>query len=390
MNLLRYFILTVLITIILIWWFFFRVSIDADDSKVYRTLILKDPPTDSLLNTFDFVSPTTNRKVISSWILFYRFPQGKFFLFEIDSDTFVEVNESFHTSIYKDRNFLKENIKKYYGIDNFDFEVSFTEKQQLEFLNHYGGAAFFNLYSTNLPLGEVYISELNYTNFLTGIANPYHQKISALSFWFNLLMSFQDTLPHNVYTEDFVKNFYQIFSGNINYPTFWALVKPLLFDKNNRPILLRNRITFKFDKSSIDNIATEEARIFVPYEEGDYDKIKISDEWEKLKTGDDSLESHSISAQIKNATTVQRLASRAAGFFRLRGINIIEYLGFSTILKQSVILDYSNQPFKREYIKKISKIDKIYHLFNYRESYDFGIYLGEDLYVLQNQPKKDK
>lgn len=382
MNLFFKSFLIIIFLLFLYWLFFFRVSIDEDQEKIYTLLILNK--TQEKKNS-KLRSSLVN-EIKSAWLLYYYYPKGRFFLLEIDENTNNKVTDGFYRSIFANKVFLKKTLNENYGVKIIDYEISFDDSSTIDFLDKWGGTSFFNLYSDYLPIGEVYITGNNYKNFLSGISNPYYRKNTSLSIWFNLLMSFQETLPHHVYVESFLEEFFGMLKTTFNYQTFKALIDPLfnqfVFDEKK---LLKDNLYLKFDKTSVEQLTiSSNQKIDLPYLNGAYDKDKIIKELRSLSKVDEKFGSLAIVAQIKNATEVKRLAAKAAGVFRLRGINVIEYLGFSKKLDRSVILDFSNSPLKRNYIKKITKINKVYHLFNYRESFDFSILLGKNFHAIQN------
>lgn len=394
-----------IVTLLIIWWVWFRVAIPVNEEHIYTILITKATSTKSQTTEDNGSSDSDSSLPIigqlwsalmppleASWVLLYKYPQGSFYLFEIDSFTRIKTpseGKDQYRSINENIFFLKKNLAKYYGINKIDFEVAITESDSLDFLEKWGGGHFFNLYSTNYPLGEIYVNQVSYKKFLNGIDDIYTRKLTAQSFWFNLLMTFEDNLPHPDYPEIFLAPLYDSFSANFNYSTFRALIAPLLQPHSGKKRSIEENTKLKFEKNNLEKVELEltNINVLVPYQSGAYDRDKIINEVIRMRDDIIEKENLTITVQIKNATSVNFLAARTAGFFRLRGIDISEYLRFGTPLPRSILLDYANDARKREYIKKLTRIDRVYHMFNYREDMDITVFLGEDLYILNPQNK---
>ncbi len=337
--------------------FYFHVSIP-ERKQIYTSLILSQQ----------------EKKINSAWVLYHYYPFAYFYLFEVGVDHHV-YEEGNYVLLNQDDKFFKKKVQQLLGINSFDFTITLNQGAEKNILNSLAGTKFINLHSKSLPLGKVFIDELNYDAFLEGISDPYLRKNTKLSIWLNIFLNLKKDVSTN---EFYLKQLKQIFNQldiNINYPSFLKLLETFLTQED---------YIFYYDKMNFNQIIHRNQEYLVPLSRGNYDKNKIKLVLSNFINEEFKYELFPIDVQIKNATKINRLATKATGVFRYKRLNVIEYLNSNFPLKNSVIVSHVFYPLKENYVKKITKINETYHLIDYNDEFQFSIYLGNDFYGIKN------
>ena len=137
---------------------------------------------------------------------------------------------------------------------------------------------------------------------------------------------------------------------NINYPSFLKLLETFLTQED---------YIFYYDKMNFNQIIHRNQEYLVPLSRGNYDKNKIKLVLSNFINEEFKYELFPIDVQIKNATRINRLATKATGVFRYKRLNVIEYLNSNFPLKNSVIVSHVFYPLKENYVKKSLKSTKL-------------------------------
>ncbi len=348
----------------LIYYFFFYISIN-DQKKIYTFLIFSEE----------------EKKVANAWVLYYYYPFAYFHLFEIHPQHHVFYQEKYQL-INQDKNFFENRIKDLLSIRNFDFTINLEEGLKEDIFNIMGGINFINLHSEAFPLGKVFIDNLNYQRFLNGIENSNNRKNTRLSIWLNALFHVRDNVIANEAYLKQLRGIFNLLNININYQSFLKLFNPFLQENSN--------FIINYDKMNFDTIKQAGEEYLVPLNNGKYDLGKINQTLTEFVNQEIKYQLFPIAVQIKNATTINRLATRTTGIFRYRRLNIDEYLNSDFLLNNSVIVSYIFSPLKENYIKKVSKIEDVYYLIDYTKEFDFSIYLGKDFYGIKSTQENEQ
>ncbi len=261
------------------------------------------------------------------------------------------------------------------------YYILVNDKKTDRLLDDLGGAPIFNTYSEPMTKGETIIVSGNQKEYFEGInVESSFRDDAAFSLWINLLMRtlndferFKDpSLGAKIVWSSFKKS---------NFPkdTFIELFN-MFSARSNSIYLSAMRMNTEIQKT--DNDDKKGSGILVPLDAGNYDANKLRGVLELLEKDDKSLKVFPLTLQIKNTTEVPRLAAKTAGLLRIKRFDVKEYLNTSFHLKHSVIICRSGSAAQRDYLKKVSKVQRVYYDFDYRENFDLTLYLGEDYYAI--------
>ena len=192
------------------YYYYFHVSIP-DRKQIYTSLILSKQ----------------EKKINSAWVLYHYYPFPYFYLFEIDTNNHI-YEEGTYMPLNQSEKFFKKKIKQLLGINSFNFIVQLNQQAEQNILNSLGGTEFINLHSSTLPLGKVFIDQLNYDAFLSGIANPYLKKDTRLSIWLNIFLNLKKNIADNEFYLKQLKQIFKQLNVNLNFPSFLKLLESFL------------------------------------------------------------------------------------------------------------------------------------------------------------------
>ncbi len=262
-------------------------------------------------------------------------------------------------------------LEKLLEID-FDFSISIKKSKWNNLVEQLGGVEIFNDVTKKFPNGRIYIHGENIDKYLNSIENPVLRIDTAFCVAVNLFHSASDY--YNVFSDS--KKFFVLLWNKLetNIPKKLALT---IFSR-----MVKNHSTLHLNYDRMNLLFKEEGgkNFYVPLNQGKLDANKLKKMIEEFSTLNQSLVRYPINLQVKNTTSVYRLAAKTAGVLRRKRCNVKEYLNSDIDLKKSLILDRCGSSSKREYLKKVTKIKNVYYLIDYRENFDFTLYLGKDYY----------
>ena len=337
---------------------------------------------------------TNDNDILSLNIVFYFPKLHYFYIYQVGSDVYLKNNEDtnpkdsfvplFKKSTTRSPRAILKSYEKY-SQQKIDYHLILKKNKLLDIMQLFGGCLFFNLYSTNMNFGEVILDKRNYDYFMEGISDEYHYRDTKLNIWINQISDFLKKNTKINYNDDILNEVYKQFHHtSLKKNDFSMLVKYL--SKN-----LEKHYVNVFNMSI-------ERREY----EGRVIKI-VADpvsEIKKINTkigstlNQESLNLLKIpTIEIKNATSIKRLATKTAGVLRRKYFNVIEYGNNKFQLENSVILKNLGTPSQEKFIIKATKINTKYYMYDYKSSSDFSLYLGDDYYgakYLKQQNKKSK
>ena len=257
-----------------------------------------------------------------------------------------------------------------------DILIQYNKQTAKDLFDSIGVLSFFNSESTNINKGRVYLDYKLYLSFMEGIKDKVIKQEIEFSLWhrfFSVLLGFyQQTSSFDLAN----KNIYNKLSINLSKKDFIRLVYFLAE--------YLDQLHLDYNRMNIDIYRYENDNEVILFNQGRHDQVKLTKKINQFIT-DDSLkylERFPISLQVKNTTSVPRLAAKTAGIMRRKRCDVKEYLNSSIKMKNSLLIDRSGSPVKREYMKKITKLEDSILILDYRENFDFTLYLGEDYHVI--------
>ena len=273
---------------------------------------------------------------------------------------------------------LKQKIESVLQLP-IDFSVSMISTKAKRLLNESGGVVIFNEATTNFSKGRLYINGNNVEGYLNSISNQVVKIEIGVSLSINLLLSI-------------FKNYVFFNDSKKIFPLLWSKIQTDLPKGLANTVVKRmieNHETLYIDYGRMNAILVNEVvaknaprDIYIPLDEGRFDSQKLKKMTERFDIIDKDLERYPINLQLKNTTSIYRLAARTTGVLRRRRCNVKEYLNSDIDLKRSLIIDRCGSVAKREYLKKITKVNDVYYLVDHREKFDFTLYLGQDYYAI--------
>ena len=282
-----------------------------------------------------------------------------------------KVSYLYELPVKKQISFLKDKI-----LLDADILIKYDKQTAKNLFELIGLLYFFNSESTNINRGRVYLNHKLYVSFMQGIKDEVIKQEIEFSLWyrfFSVLLNFyQQTSSFDLAN----KNIYDKLSINLSKKDFTRLVYFLAE--------YLEQLHLDYNRMNIDIYSRENDNKIVLFNQGRHDQVKLTKKINQF-TADESLkylERFPISLQVKNTTSVSRLAAKTAGIMRRKRCDVKEYLNSSIKMKNSLLIDRSGSPVKREYMKKITKLENYILLLDYRENFDFTLYLGEDYHVI--------
>ena len=252
--------------------------------------------------------------------------------------------------------------------------IELNDKQIFSLIKKVGIGKFLNLFSDYLPKGEVIINEQNYAPFMASIEDFMFKRDVIYSFWLNFFYQNFSFLKKIEAPYWFLNRYYGLVETSFKRGDFLYLLNQFIFSLDE--------VYFFKSNMNIEKSVFLGKEIFVPFRNGFYDKNKIRRMIKSFHEQIPSVNKFPISVQVKNMTSYRRLAAKVSGVLHLKKCSVKEYLNSEINVKSSMILDRSGSPLKRVYFSKATKVSNIYFLFDYRENFDFSLYIGEDYYAI--------
>ncbi|BBM88769.1 hypothetical protein COTS27_00454 [Spirochaetota bacterium] len=312
----------------------------------------------------------------SAQVLFFHYPENFFLLYQINHKLSIPNKKRNPTPPYINAYTLptrkfKKVLTDFYDI-NIDFTITVRETDELRLLSNWGGTAFFNLHSTYLDKGLGYLDAFNYKPFIEDVTDSDRIREVKLSIWYNILkQQLILATEQNNYKNTLIDALNSL-TSDLNRQTLAKLLAPL--------IATNGEIYFFLLRSNLETIKKDATTYYIALEKGNYDKRKIADYFLTFKERALQYEQFPIAMQIKNTTPIKRLAARTAGVLRIKRIDVKEYLNSPIDLSHSVLIDFAHSPIKINYVKQVTRVSRVYSLFDYRESFDFSLYIADDYY----------
>ncbi|MBN8215293.1 MAG: LytR C-terminal domain-containing protein [Spirochaetes bacterium] len=247
----------------------------------------------------------------------------------------------------------------------------------LKLVERLGGLPCFNEISESALQGETVITADAYENYLSGVkGNASLRQDAAFHLWFNGLLrhlEFHSRFP----------------SADSGASALWAS-----FDETNLPKGLfyrlfqycaqrHRQLYVSMSRMNVEEqVADRGATNLAPLEAGRFDADKLKMLLGRFEVDDKSIRVFPVSVQVKNATEIPRLAAKTAGILRLKKCDVREYLNTRYRLKHSVLVCRSGSAAQRDYMQKVTKIERVYYDVDWRDGFDFSVVLGEDYYAI--------
>ena len=269
---------------------------------------------------------------------------------------------------------IRKQLETWFAL-RIDYCIRSRPETPLNLLRSLGGTEFINLTSSAIEKGRIFINARNYLPFLQEIDHPVLRKDTAYSLWYNLLytsLSFYSSIRDE---EKLARIIYSHLRTDIPRRQFKRQIR--------RFANHCDQFYVSYSRMNIQKMLLSDEEIHTPIGGGEYDRIKLHGIIQKFEQGEMQIDRFPIHLQVKNGTSVSRLAARTAGVLRMKRCNVREYLNSGISIERSFIIDSSGSPVKRDHLKKITRIEDCYYLIDYREKFDFTLYLGEDYYAIR-------
>ena len=330
---------------------------DKDEERIYTVLTLYDSEEGEKLG----------------FLFFYWYPKTYMLLFDINKDTIVMENGRVTPIMSGSKREIKQRIEEIYGY-TIDYIATPSQKQRDNIIDIIGGEAVFNLYSPTFAKGELFLDRVNYRTYLKSIEDDLRRSDAEKSFWYNLLENHRKQMIIFKDRSGTLKDIYKNLAINSTFVNFSRLLEPLLKKESE--------IFFYSLRNNLERLPIEKKVHLTPYQKGRYDHDRIKDILLTFKSDEPKFSRFPITLQVRNTTDIGRLAARTAGVLRIKRIDVLEYRNSPVKTKESVLLDYSLSPVKREYMKKATHIQRVYPAFDYQKSFDFSLYIAPDYYAI--------
>lgn len=257
------------------------------------------------------------------------------------------------------------------------YYLRITDASTLKLIDRMGGLPCFNEVSETAASGESVVTMDAYENYLSGVrGGDSLRQDAAFHLWFNGLLRHLE------------------FHGRFPKSDGGAAVLWRSFDETNLPKGLFYRL-FQFcaqrhrqlyvsmSRMNVEEqVADRGATNLAPLEAGRFDADKLKMLLGRFEVDDKSIRVFPVSVQVKNATEIPRLAAKTAGILRLKKCDVREYLNTRYRLRHSVLICRSGSAAQRDYMQKVTKIERIYYDVDWRDAFDFSVVLGDDYYAI--------
>ena len=327
-------------------------------------------------NIFNFLLLKTQKNNIAAAYLITHYPKKNYFHVYLISDQWSVVKQKKSRYLYKKGSrVLKEELERLLAT-KIDYVLKINDKNSLRLLRYLGNGRFFNTTVEQFPKGEFIINDKNYHTYIQSLPQieSIQKKEIIYSIWLNIL--YQNTLKLKDFRQinKLIDHYYSCFKGNLSKRRFKYFLDNFI-KKIDVLYISKSQMNVEFFEQDGKKIVT-------PLQNGAYDRKKYQTLVENFQTEKPSSEQFPIKIQIYNTTPISRLASKISGVLRLKKCNTLEYLNANMKLKRSIILDRSGSSIKKNYFSKITRVSNIYYSFDYRENFDFSLYIGEDYYAI--------
>jgi len=254
-----------------------------------------------------------------------------------------------------------------------DYRISIPSSEAISLLENTGGSYYLNNVNTNFQSGLILITENNYYPFLEGIPDIVLRIDTSFSIWYNLLYKVFVKAAETGGCTELFRHMLRI-PDNISGSR--RQLKKLLLPFFNAP----DSVYMSYSRM---NMHRSDSSLLTPLLGGSFDRERLKEICEELEHGDKSIKCFPLSLQIVNTTAVRRLAARTAGILRLKKCDTREFLNFRPVLEQSIIVDRSGHSVKRAYVRKVTMVSNVLFQINYKEDFDFSVYIGNDYYAVK-------
>lgn len=333
--------------------------------------IIKGESTRNFFNCL-FLIKNDNKQFTTIALISYYWPKDYVSIFSIPS--YIQFKNA--QGVYQEIRHFKQKKLRQKVEDTLDmpvdFFISIKQTKAKKLVSKLGGVVIFNDQIKAFPQGRLYIDEANIKDYLNSISNEVVKIETGVSLAVNLLLS---TFKNYVFFNDSKKLFSLLWHEiQTELPQNLAGVIVKKIAENYGTLYL------DYGRMNTELINENGLSMHVPLQKGMFDAQKLKETMKQFNLLNKDLVRYPISLQVKNTTSVYRLAAKTTGVLRRKKCNVKEYLNSDIDLRQSLIIDRCGSVAKREYLKKITKVDDVYYLVDYRENFDFTLYLGEDYY----------
>ena len=321
-----------------------------------------------------FVKKTENGRILETFVMHYAPKDHYLYVYLVNSKTtFYRNSKKVSINQLKKSSQVRRFVETLLKIEIHGTFV-LSHKKAMRLMRLMGAVPFFNQHSNAFEKGFVVINHENYDSFLAGVKNPIVKRDVAYSIWVNSL------LQNGYFFKDFksfvklIYMYYFHFRTNISMGNFVFLVKNLVSGAEDLYLTKSNM--------NVEKVEIEGEKRVLPFKNGEYDREKLKRVLTGFHNKFPSKNKYPITIQVKNTTSIKRMAAKTSGLLRTKRCNVLEYLNAPVKLKHSVIIDRSGSPVKRKYFSKITKVSNIYYSVDHRENFDFSLYIGEDYYAI--------
>lgn len=310
---------------------------------------------------------------VHAWIISYQKDSENVSIKRIPGDLYIRNNNNEYANLFSrySKSRIKKIIDQKLSIDLsgvYKFSVSDWDK----LLAVFGGMHFFNTEAgTVLPEGEVLIHEKNFTNYLNSLPYGSHRQETALSLWINAVFQVSEVFGQGRRLE--------VLTRKINRRLPFFRMRFASFYKLKSFLFTFPKVNIHYSSLNTSRVYLGQNQIYTFFQDGEIDKSfykKFTSEYSQAQNF------FPISVQVRNTTTIPRLAAKTAGILRIKRCDVREYLNSPLSLSESILIDRSGWHEHREYLRKVTKINEVIFKLNYRQDFDFTVYLGEDYYAI--------
>ena len=354
--------IALLITVLLggIWWLYFYKMPTFHKKELIHLLC---------------VSAKENRQIQGAFLLTYYPAAAYLHIYRINENVSVlyqgKPHRFFEKGTPKQLQYLLENLLEI----KIDGCLKINPQNTLKLLQQMGSTFIFNLRSEGMPKGEIVLDYNNYLQYVDNISDPLSIPDVMTSLWVNAVYN------HFLFLKPFKK-------PTVMLHKHYALFDAIQIRKADFAYLFGqmiqsiDKLYFVKNSMNVEAQTIGQTTVMVPLNGGQYDRKKLQAIVQEFRQKVPSTKRFPIVVQIKNATSHKRLAAKTAGMLHLRLCSVKEYLNAEFPLTRSILLDRTGSALKRSYITKVTKTSNVYFSFDYKDTFDYTLYIGDDFYAI--------
>lgn len=327
------------------------------------------------LVTVLLVAQDEEGKPASSYVVFLHPERGYLHLYRVNPEVSFKrwwgsQEKITEKSIGAALNLLEKTLKV-----PIPYYMVFRDEGLDHLVDRLGGLPGFNDSSEPFQKGEVVLSSESLDDFYEGLGRgPQVRQDTAVHLWLNAIWRGLNQWGRWPDADEGAAILWKaVDDTNMPKRLFYHLIG--LMAKKNRTLYL------SMSRMNVEESPGAKGAI-TPLEAGRFDSDKLRMLLGRFEGEDRAIRVFPLSVQVLNATEVPRLAAKTAGILRLKKCDVREYLNTRNRLKHSVLICRSGSAAQRDYMQKVTRIDRIYYDVDWRDAFDFTVVLGEDYYAI--------